>query len=134
MCPLADTEKKFLGAALRNFFTFTADLKMNNSAHPSDVLSSISGETVLSAWAQEMAFYGPDDNGLFIHPDFDFIQANVLEMRMLSGKTVHFTTAQNDVDWELWPHLVPETKNLISDLGSGFFRTRHIPEFPLGNH
>jgi hypothetical protein len=95
-------------------------------------LQALSGKTVTAAWAQEMAFYGPDDAGHFADRNFDFIQANCFELRASSGEIFHFTCTLDDDFWAIWLRLIPDDQRLSPDPGEGWFRTRSLPEFPTG--
>lgn len=95
-------------------------------------LDTLAHAVVRDAWVNEMALYGPDDAGHFTDPILNFVQANVLELRVQDGQTVHISCVQTDDGWALWPHLVSSDKRLSADAGEGTFRTRHMPEFPCG--
>lgn len=95
-------------------------------------LEMLSGAVVTEAWVNEMALYGPENAGHFTDPNLNFVQANVLELRTLDGRTVHISCAQDDDRWAIWPHLVSSDRQLTADAGEGTFRTRPMPEFPLG--
>lgn len=95
-------------------------------------LQALAGAVVTDAWVNEMAFYGPEDAGHFTDPSLNFVQANILELRTSEGQTIHISCVQNDETWAIWPHMTSVNQRLSADAGAGTFRTRPMPEFPLG--
>jgi hypothetical protein len=95
-------------------------------------LDALPGKIVTDAWVNEMALYGPEDAGHFTDPNLNFVQANVLELRISDGQTVHISCVLYDDAWAIWPRVVPADRHLSSVPAEGAFRTRPMPEFPRG--
>ncbi|MCA3695025.1 hypothetical protein [Aquidulcibacter sp.] len=96
------------------------------------VLDALMGRVVTDAWVHEMALYGEADEAHFTDPNLDFVQASVLELRTSDHQTLQISCWQTDDTFALWPRFVASHHQLIPNPGTGIFRIRPMPEFPLG--
>jgi hypothetical protein len=100
-----------------------------------EALHGAVGEVVVEVHVCEMALYPGDDAPFFTHPQLKFVQAQFLELRLENGHALTFGTAQDDDEWGIWPKrcAVDEGRLKPKDAApDSFFRTRSMPEFPLG--
>lgn len=96
------------------------------------VLATLRGKNLVEVRVNEIALYGPEGAGHFTDRVLKFVQANVLELRTSDGGTIQFHCWQDDDEFAICVEAMPEERRLTLDAGEGIFRTRPMPEFPLG--